>query len=522
MGNKSLFWPNSYMPAVFSPKALSFKAANVAIIATLMLPGLTSSTFAQTTEEKVKQLQDDIALLKLQNEKRDEQLKAQQAKAAADAAVASSLATVADKRAAAFKSAFPTDKVTPLQGNITADKEYSLPPYVLSYSASEQMLSQVAAKVVQILRSRSPSGRVSPHLLIYSASDSLLTQRAAYDQMITRIGSIDSALDKSETAFGTVRKAIQALPQAKDAASNYIEKAKASESKFVPAALAGLQSLNEGVTAVNSTVQTIIQLISLFRTDTTITGLSITLDVDALSAQIGHLLQSSELSPVVEYPSLLVSSGSPILAAVGGMEQKQAVVSPHANDIDSLLAALATREQVVEDQIKLQAKPSTPPTDQEQRILALATKMAKDDYQTTTSLLADVRQRITSFDQSASALDKALQSIDEKTSTTPLAGLVKTETILLELRNPNTYSLLLKPVLSGGATKIDKNFFTGSKISQLGGAIFVATLTDSTGKILFTNVSKGFLGYSRLMTTGGGIQQDLQPTSASLSGRRSK
>jgi hypothetical protein len=74
---------------------------------------------------------------------------------------------------------------------------------------------------------------------------------------------------------------------------------------------------------------------------------------------------------------------------------------------------------------------------------------------------------------------------------------------------PNTFSVLLKAVAGGGATRIDRNLFTGSKLRQLGGAVFITTLTDNKGTILFTDVSTGFLGYSKLQSTGGTVHNDI-------------
>ena len=208
------------------------------------------------------------------------------------------------------------------------------------------MLAKIAVTITEILTSRRSKASGPPHILIYQVSDSLLAQRAAYDQLLSRLQSINQALEKSENDFKSVSRAIQSLPEAKEAAIEYVNKARSAldgNTRSPVAALAGLQGLNEGITAVNSTLQSVIQLVSLFRTDTTITGLAINLDADAVSAQLGHLLQVSNLAPVIEYPSLLVNTDSPVLIAIGNMKQKQGIVSPRAGDIDALLARLGTQ-----------------------------------------------------------------------------------------------------------------------------------------------------------------------------------
>ena len=106
-------------------------------------------------------------------------------------------------------------------------------------------------------------------------------------------------------------------------------------------------------------------------------------------------------------------------------------------------------------------------------------------------------------------IDKALETVDDKTGMTPLVGIMKTEALIAALDQPNTYSVLLKAVAGGGATRIDRNLFTGSKLTQLGGAVFITTLTDNKGTILFTDVSTGFLGYSKLKSIGGTVRNDV-------------
>lgn len=111
--------------------------------------------------------------------------------------------------------------------------------------------------------------------------------------------------------------------------------------------------------------------------------------------------------------------------------------------------------------------------------------------------------------QIAATLDKNLQTPDDKTGIAPLGNMIKLERAINLLDQPKTYCLLVKVVDGGGATKTTKNLFTGTKITHLGGAVFISTLVNNTGSVLYTNVSKGFLGYSKLASTGGIVQQDL-------------
>jgi len=507
------------------------------LVVSLFYPSITvaqTPSAASTPADTLKQLQAEIDLLKLKNAELQEkqqglatkadlsQIKEKEA-AANEAAIATSRATVAAQQAAALKSMFPTDKVTPLEGKITADKDYTFPPQLLAYSASQQLASGIALTVIDILRARQTTSHAEPRILIYQTSDALPGQRAAYGQLLQRAEFIGQKLGETHSQFTLAKDTIQKLGEPKQSATEFINKAKATLSgpgaRMIPVGgLDALKSANDGMTAVNSTLQTLIQLISLFRTDTTITSASVSLDVDALSAQLGYALQSSRLAPIVEYPSLLSVIDSPAIKALYQMSEKQSLVSPDILNIDTLVAQVNTRQVAVEEQIKQQLPLGTPPSEEISKILVLATKLAKDDQQVNQNRLADLRQRLVSFDQLAGGMDKSLQIPDEKTGTTALLAILKTEALLLELDRPNTYSLLIKVVAAGGATQIDRNLFTGSKMRHLGGAVFVVTLADRKGTILFTNVPKGFLGYSKLVSTGGNIEQDIQ-TRATRSGR---
>ena len=145
---------------------------------------------------------------------------------------------------------------------------------------------------------------------------------------------------------------------------------------------------------------------------------------------------------------------------------------PHGVDIEAMIAALNTREQVIEEQIKLQNPVGNPPSDDAAKISALAITLAKERSQLRIARLTRLRQDLTAVDQIATTLDKALQTPDEKTASTPLATIVKAEALIRELSSANTFSLLLKVVTAGGATRIQENLFTGSKLRHLGGAIF--------------------------------------------------
>jgi hypothetical protein len=87
--------------------------------------------------------------------------------------------------------------------------------------------------------------------------------------------------------------------------------------------------------------------------------------------------------------------------------------------------------------------------------------------------------------------------------------IAKNEALWNAMDNTDTYSVLISVAGGGGATKTSRNLFTGTHVTHLGGAILITTVTDSSGRVLFTKLSKGFLGYAKLKSMGGSINQDL-------------
>ena len=205
--------------------------------------------------------------------------------------------------------------------------------------------------------------------------------------------------------------------------------------------------------------------------------------------------------------SLMVNVDSLILKKFGEMNNREGLLAARALEIDVFSRDLTLHQGIIEEQIKKQ--PARPAPEDTARITALAISFAQEDNQRRTATLNDLKQRGASLEQLVSGIDKALETVDEKTGMTPLASIMKTEALMTALDRPNTFSVLLKAVAGGGATRIDRNLFTGSKLRQLGGAVFITTLTDNKGTILFTDVSTGFLGYSKLQSTGGTVRNDV-------------
>ena len=484
---------------------------NLLLVPLLLFAAAASAFGQETAEERLARLQSESALAK------------------AEAEIAASRAAIAKSHAEAVTARFPTDKVTPLEGTANV-KDYSFPPQLLAYSASEQMTSSLAAEVCAAIRRASSAGCKGATVLVYQASENFTAQRAAYKQLLTRAQTITRDLAEREGDLKQLNEIVRELAPPGEAAADFIAQARAAlvlpqpmaspsvEKSLDGAGTTGLTTKSlgmfseagEALTAVNSTLQTVLQLIALFRTDTDITGTTVKLDPDAVMAQYAHALQSSGTGLRVAYPTLLTGNDSTILERFNRMAEKQSLMAGRLAQIDAAIAGLETRQKIVEEQIKLQLPLGANPSDETKQQQTLALKLSQKAYHVLAVVsLPDLKQRIAGVVQMAGTLDKNLQTPDEKTGISPLGNMIRLERAINLLEQPNTYCLLVKVVDGGGATKTTKNLFTGTKITHLGGAVFISTLVNNAGGVLYTNVSKGFLGYSKLASTGGMVQQDL-------------
>lgn len=488
---------------------------NLLLLPLLLFAGAANAFGQETAAERLARLQSESALAK------------------AEAEIAASRAAIAKSHAEAVTATFPTDKITPLEGNATV-KDYSFPPQLLAYSASEQMTSSLAAEVCAAIRRASAGGCKGATVLVYQASENFTAQRAAYKQLLIRSQKIGGNFVRLDADLKQITDAVRDLAPPPEAAAEFIAKARdelqgpqpmatppAIEKSSDGAATTGLKALGplsaagDTLTAVNSTLQTVLQLIALFRTNTDIIGTTVKLDPDALLAQYAHALQSSGTGLRVAYPTLLTGNDSTILESFNSMAEKQSFMSGRLAQIDLGIASLETRQKVVEEQIKLQLPLGPNPSEAIAKQQALALKLAYQVYHAfAVVLLPDLKQQISGVVQMAVTLDKNLQTPDEKTGISPLGNMIRLERAIHLLEQRNTYCLLVKVVDGGGATKTTKNLFTGTKITHLGGAVFISTLINNSGGVLYTNVSKGFLGYSKLASTGGLVQQDLAARTA--------
>lgn len=476
-------------------------------------------------KQQVTELQAQLGYLQAQSNVAAAQATLAQAKADAaqagmketvanQALIATSQATIAQQNRNAVNAAFPTNLVTPLNGSITVDSAHTFPPKLLTYAASDRMASEIIDGIVPILKA-------NMSVAIYAESDLSLDLQATYK-------TVDASLNNDKQLLSTQSQIVQNYaPVLNDfkataaQAAKYIQKAKANEateaifSEKTNGFLAGMSGADTALASATSTLQAAIQLISLFRTDTSIVGVATDTDVEALESQLCfHLLFSDgkKRSPalVVSTPAALIVGDSQLLKDVRDLNQALLDASKVSDQIKKSSSDLAADETKVEGEIKKQVDKMNLPQKEATALTQDAQSIAKKEAAQITQELANLTKNITDLVNVSTALANAIQTPDPKTGVVPLANLAKTEALLTGITN-STYSLIVKPVAAGGATRTDRNLITGAKLTQLGGAIFIVTLVrNSSHQIVYSNTSKGFVGFTKLANTTTSHVQDIK------------
>ena len=198
-------------------------------------------------------------------------------------------------------------------------------------------------------------------------------------------------------------------------------------------------------------LRSVVDLVSLFRTDTKIEGLTITLDEEAVLARVANGLSSKFK---VYRPSLLLPN------TLGVKDDKL------ASDLLAGIYAL-----------------------QFNRTLAQSYATNKTVDNSTKEILNALNTEVGKF---LTAL-----TTDDATKRNPLAALFRAERLLtLFASQPEPYVLYLKYVKAGGSRITKTNLWKGSKLSETGGAAFAYTIFNVKGAVSKSGFCYAYFGSS--------------------------
>lgn len=384
---------------------------------------------ADAQDPKLASLQKELELLKLRTQIAEERKKLEVARKTEEKPPADPELEEA-KRAAALaeelkkaRTALPEPEAKALEGKLTIDEKVTIESQTLAYESMTKIAAQIAKEV---------KAANAPRIVIYHDKDmaSLLELRTFLAQAKAIQQAFEDATPKPARR-GNLEFAV--------------------ESVIATGALA--------VTAA----KTLVDLVALFRTDTAITGVEVTLDDTALAASVGH-----SLGGVVFYPQV-----QPLDFSSHAAFTKSEVVT--------VLDGLHKARQDAEAAVKRETE-------------ALETTVADEDARKTAADL--LKEPLTKADALYQPFRDALFKADD-TGTNALARLLRAEVLASRLEENGSHLLYLKVVKAGGSNRITRNLFTGSKLWHSGGAIVTYLLFRSDGSIAASNTLYRHSGYKR-------------------------
>jgi hypothetical protein len=372
-------------------------------------------------------LQKELDLLKLRTQIAEERKKLEAARKSEPEPPADPELEEA-KRAAALaeelkkaRTALPEPEAKALEGKLTIDDKVTIESQTLAYASMAKIAAQIAKEVKEIR---------APRVVIYHDKDmaSLLELRT----FLAQAKSIQQAFEDATP---------KPAPSDRRGAS--------FESIIATGALA--------VTAA----KTLVDLVALFRTDTAITGVEVTLDDTALAASVAH-----SLGGVVFYPQI-----QPLDFSSHAAFTKSEVVA--------VLDGLHKARQEAEAAVKR------------------ATEALEADDDEARKTAADLlKEPLTKADALYQPFRDALFKADD-TGANALGRLLRAEILASRLEENGSHLLYLKVVKAGGSNRITRNLFTGSKLWHSGGAIVTYLLFRPDGAIAASGTLYRHSGYKR-------------------------
>jgi hypothetical protein len=314
-------------------------------------------------------------------------------------------------------NALPTPTATPLTGEVKVTGEVGFQGELLVYKSLNDIANGIGADMKNVTGS----------VVIYNDAD--INALQAYAIILTQI-------------------------------KNSVDQYKALNQRLNPgdSEEVGLAAIFAAPQAASTLLRSVADVAALFRTDTTITGLSINVDEAVLNSLLAESLRLKNLNvfePALFLPNLFKQPDSEIIKQLGNLN------------------LVKTRgEQAVADFEALKPEAQN------------------------ASIKKPVIARMRALNTQVDAFLTNLMTIDEKSKKNALTGLYRAERIknLLEDKQTPTYVLHLKMAKAEGVRTTKSNLFTGTKLSYSGGIIVSYTLFDRDGQIVRSGIRGSYRG----------------------------
>jgi hypothetical protein len=318
-----------------------------------------------------------------------------------------------------LRDALPTPETKALEGKTTIDDKMAIESYTLAYES----LAKIAHKIAVAVKAENPK-----KIFIHSEKDI---------NYLLELRTFRAQIEVIRQAFKT------ATPPAPNLRSLVVESV-----------------IGAGALAVTA-VKTLIDLIALFRTDTEIKSVEITLDDTALVASVANQLGSGIK---VYDPAIL-----PL-----GLSSSSFTDSAVIKSLDDLYAARQSAQQAVATAVAELADPDP------------AALKAQADA---------LKEPLIKAEALFQAFQDALLKIEEASGTSELARLLRAEILAAQLQEQDSYLLYLKIVKAGGSNRVTQNRFSGSKVTHSGGAIITYILFHPDGLIASSDTFHSHSGF---------------------------
>jgi hypothetical protein len=318
-----------------------------------------------------------------------------------------------------IRESLPTPETKALEGKTTIDDKMAIESYTLAYES----LAKIAHKIAMAVKAKNPQ-----KIFIHSEKD--ITYLLELRTFMAQIQVI-------RQAFKT------ATPPAPAHRAMVVESV-----------------IGAGTLAVTA-VKTLIDLIALFRTDTEIKSVEITLDDVALVASVAN-----QLGPGIKVydPAIL-----PL-----GLSSSSFTDSAVIKSLDDLYVARQSAQQAVATAVAGLADPDP---------AALKTQ-------------ADaLKEPLAKAEALFQAFQDALLKVEEASGTSELARLLRAEILAAQLQEQDSYLLYLKIVKAGGSNRVTQNRLSGSKVTHSGGAIVTYILFHPDGLIASSDTFHSHSGF---------------------------
>jgi hypothetical protein len=243
----------------------------------------------------------------------------------------------------------------------------------------------------------------------------------------------------------------------------------------LPDRMAILPVLPEVFALPQALIGSVIDLLALFRTDTTIHGLSFTMEEVALVSQIARELQASGSAISVVYSNLMLpdacSAGTSVLSELA---RRLNALSLQKAKCEGVIAQMENQENRDEGTVR----------------------------------------RLKALNAQYDALLQSLEKYKEATGLSPLVKLAKGACIEHWLDDDGSSILFLKVLRAGGGNRVSRNLFTGSKVQYCGGVILSYILIDKDGAVKRSDTIRCFSDFKKgnVMTGPGWQAGNRQPT----------